>query len=76
MTYDVNGSYEFLNLGILSVTMQAQKELPADMQCKDKFLLQSVRTHDGATVKDINAEMVISFNFILHVNFEGTGFGA
>ncbi|XP_023523096.1 vesicle-associated protein 1-2-like, partial [Cucurbita pepo subsp. pepo] len=37
--------------------MQAQKEAPADMQCKDKFLLQSVKTFDGATAKDINAEM-------------------
>ncbi|XP_050229121.1 vesicle-associated protein 1-2-like [Mercurialis annua] len=39
------------------VTMQAQKEAPPDLQCKDKFLLQSVKTHDGATAKDINAEM-------------------
>ncbi|GLT78395.1 hypothetical protein SLA2020_499320 [Shorea laevis] len=39
------------------VTMQAQKEAPPDMQCKDKFLLQSVKAHDGATMKDITAEM-------------------
>ncbi|GKV38057.1 hypothetical protein SLEP1_g46007 [Rubroshorea leprosula] len=39
------------------VTMQAQKEAPLDMQCKDKFLLQSVKAHDGATAKDITAEM-------------------
>ncbi|XP_017973170.1 PREDICTED: vesicle-associated protein 1-2 [Theobroma cacao] len=39
------------------VTMQAQKEAPPDMQCKDKFLLQSVNVNDGATVKDITAEM-------------------
>ncbi|KAH9777292.1 Vesicle-associated protein 1-2 [Citrus sinensis] len=39
------------------VTMQAQKEAPPDMQCKDKFLLQSVKTNDGTTAKDINAEM-------------------
>ncbi|KAJ9147723.1 hypothetical protein P3X46_029849 [Hevea brasiliensis] len=39
------------------VTMQAQKESPPEMQCKDKFLLQSVKTHDGVTAKDINAEM-------------------
>lgn len=53
------------NAGIVSprstcdviVTMQAQKEAPSDMQCKDKFLLQSVKTVDGATAKDINAEM-------------------
>ncbi|CAI0501540.1 unnamed protein product [Linum tenue] len=39
------------------VTMQAQKEAPADMQCKDKFLLQSVKAPDGSAVKDITAEM-------------------
>ncbi|EEF50326.1 vesicle-associated protein 1-2 [Ricinus communis] len=39
------------------VTMQAQKEAPLDMQCKDKFLLQSVIASPGATAKDINAEM-------------------
>ncbi|WCJ25933.1 vesicle associated protein [Euphorbia peplus] len=39
------------------VTMQAQKEAPSDMQCKDKFLLQSVKTHDGAAAKDVNPEM-------------------
>ncbi|KAI4315270.1 hypothetical protein L6164_028099 [Bauhinia variegata] len=39
------------------VTMQAQKEGPPDMQCKDKFLLQSVKTDDGASAKGINAEM-------------------
>ncbi|KAL4284239.1 hypothetical protein GQ457_16G026810 [Hibiscus cannabinus] len=39
------------------VTMQAQKEAPADMQCKDKFLLQCVKAPGGATPKDITAEM-------------------
>ncbi|XP_058209803.1 vesicle-associated protein 1-2 isoform X2 [Rhododendron vialii] len=39
------------------VTMQAQKEAPADMQCKDKFLLQSAVTSPGATTKDITPEM-------------------
>ncbi|KAB1225271.1 Vesicle-associated protein 1-2 [Morella rubra] len=39
------------------VTMQAQKEAPLDMQCKDKFLLQSVVTNPGANVKDITPEM-------------------
>ncbi|KAL3647292.1 Vesicle-associated protein 1-2 [Castilleja foliolosa] len=39
------------------VTMQAQKEAPAEMQCKDKFLLQSVVASVGATPKDITAEM-------------------
>ncbi|KAM7491216.1 hypothetical protein LguiA_034137 [Lonicera macranthoides] len=39
------------------VTMQAQKEAPPDMQCKDKFLLQSVVASPGATPKDITPEM-------------------
>ncbi|XP_061357809.1 vesicle-associated protein 1-2-like isoform X2 [Gastrolobium bilobum] len=41
----------------VTVTMQAQKEAPPDMQCKDKFLLQSVKTNDGVSPKDITAEM-------------------
>jgi len=41
-----------------TVTMQAQKEAPSDMQCKDKFLLQSVKVEDGIAAKDITAEMV------------------
>lgn len=43
---------------IPSVTMQAQKEAPPDMQCKDKFLLQSVVAPDGTATKDITADMV------------------
>ncbi|KAL7183994.1 hypothetical protein ACSBR2_026212 [Camellia fascicularis] len=39
------------------VTMQAQKEAPPDMQCKDRFLVQSVVARPGATPKDINPEM-------------------
>nr|KJB41076.1 hypothetical protein B456_007G089000 [Gossypium raimondii] len=37
--------------------MQAQKEAPPDMQCNDKFLLQSVVASPGATAKDITSEM-------------------
>jgi hypothetical protein len=44
--------------------MQAQKEAPPDMQCKDKFLLQSVKANDGVTAKDINAEMVSNLHVI------------
>ncbi|EEF50337.1 vesicle-associated protein 1-3 [Ricinus communis] len=40
----------------VTVTMQAQKEAPPDMQCKDKFLLQSVAAPDGVTTKDITAD--------------------
>ncbi|XP_047948830.1 vesicle-associated protein 1-2-like [Salvia hispanica] len=39
------------------VTMQAQKEAPPDMQCRDKFLLQSVVVSPGSSAKDITAEM-------------------
>ncbi|XP_057977249.1 vesicle-associated protein 1-2-like isoform X2 [Malania oleifera] len=39
------------------VTMQAQKEAPPDMQCKDKFLLQSVAAGPGPVSKDITPEM-------------------
>lgn len=42
----------------LAVTMQAQKEAPPDMQCRDKFLLQSVVAPDGTTNKDVTSEMV------------------
>jgi hypothetical protein len=38
--------------------MQAQKEAPLDMQCKDKFLVQSAAVAEGTTVKDITGEMV------------------
>ncbi|XP_074576586.1 vesicle-associated protein 1-3-like [Curcuma longa] len=41
----------------VTVTMQAQKEAPLDMQCKDKFLLQSVIAEHGAATKDITSEM-------------------
>lgn len=41
----------------ITVTMQAPKEAPPDMQCKDKFLIQSVVAPDGTTAKDISAEL-------------------
>lgn len=41
----------------VTVTMQAQKEAPPDMQCKDKFLIQSVIAPNGATTKDMTTEM-------------------
>ncbi|MFS7996963.1 putative major sperm protein (MSP) [Helianthus anomalus] len=39
------------------VTMQAQKEAPPDMQCRDKFLLQSVVATPGIAAKDITPDM-------------------
>ncbi|KAG7013783.1 Vesicle-associated protein 1-3 [Cucurbita argyrosperma subsp. argyrosperma] len=41
----------------ITVTMQAPKEMPSDMQCKDKFLIQSAIAPDGTTAKDISAEL-------------------
>ncbi|MFQ6624781.1 hypothetical protein Gotur_004432 [Gossypium turneri] len=43
--------------GNVIVTMQAQKEAPPDMQCKDKFLLQTVVASPGTAAKDITPEM-------------------
>ncbi|KAJ1294906.1 hypothetical protein BS78_01G182100 [Paspalum vaginatum] len=39
------------------VTMQAQTVAPPDLQCKDKFLVQSVFVSDGLSAKDISSEM-------------------
>ncbi|KAH6817797.1 Plant VAMP membrane family protein [Perilla frutescens var. frutescens] len=41
----------------VTVNMQAQKEASPDMQCRDKFLVQSVIVPNGTTIKDINQEM-------------------
>ncbi|KAL7158503.1 hypothetical protein ABFS83_02G147600 [Erythranthe nasuta] len=41
----------------VTVTMQAQKEAPPDMQSRDKFLVQSVVAPNGATNKDVTPEM-------------------
>lgn len=42
-----NSTYDF------TVTMQAQKSAPSDMQCKDKFLVQSTVAPFGTTEEDI-----------------------
>ena len=52
------------------VTMQAQKEAPPDMQCKDKFLLQSAVASPGAAPKDITPELVIVLLIRLCSNFK------
>ncbi|XP_076960988.1 vesicle-associated protein 3-1-like [Bidens hawaiensis] len=39
------------------VTMQAQKEAPLNMQCQDKFLIQSVIANQEAILKGVTAEM-------------------
>lgn len=60
---------------ILAVTMQAQRETPADLQCKDKFLLQSVVVPDGVTTKDITPEMVRWFSCVFFGPGVGVGVG-
>lgn len=38
--------------------MQAQRAAPPDMQCKDKFLIQSTVIPFGSTEEDITSDMV------------------
>lgn len=45
------------SVGSITVIMQAHKEVPPDLQCRDKFLVQSVIAPHGATNKDITQEM-------------------
>ncbi|KAK7363635.1 hypothetical protein VNO77_05785 [Canavalia gladiata] len=53
------------NIGIIkpdekcdfTVTMQAQRTAPPDMQCKDKFLIQSTVVPFGTTEDDITSDM-------------------
>ncbi|KAK7309075.1 hypothetical protein RJT34_05524 [Clitoria ternatea] len=41
---------------IIRVTLQAQHEYPPDMQCKDKFLLQSTLVNPNTDVDDLPAD--------------------
>lgn len=38
--------------------MQAQRDAPPDMQCKDKFLVQSVILADDADHKEVSQDAV------------------
>jgi hypothetical protein len=40
--------------------MQAQMAAPPDLQCKDKFMVQSVVVSDGLSAKDITSKMVLA----------------
>lgn len=46
------------NFCICTVTLQAQREYPPDMQCKDKFLLQSTIVGPNTDVDDLPANTV------------------
>eukprot|EP00252_Welwitschia_mirabilis_P006038 TRINITY_DN1672_c0_g1_i1.p1 TRINITY_DN1672_c0_g1~~TRINITY_DN1672_c0_g1_i1.p1 ORF type:complete len:240 (-),score=54.50 TRINITY_DN1672_c0_g1_i1:13-732(-) len=39
------------------VTLQPQQEAPPDLQCRDKFLIQSVIVSKGSSVQDISQEL-------------------
>ncbi|XP_057873549.2 vesicle-associated protein 1-2 isoform X2 [Cryptomeria japonica] len=41
----------------ITVTMQVQREAPPDLQCKDKFLIQSVIAPYGISAKDVSQEL-------------------
>jgi hypothetical protein len=43
---------------LMAVTMQAQRETPPDMQCKDKFLVQSVVAPPGSSTKEVSQDLV------------------
>ena len=67
------------------VTMQAQTVAPPDLQCKDKFLVQSVVVGDGLLAKDITPQMVmvvlectfdVVHGFWFHDEFYGLAFVA
>lgn len=46
------------------VTLQAQREYPPDMQCKDKFLLQSTIVAPNTDVDDLPRDTVSFFAFM------------
>ena len=48
----------FVVRNFAAVMMQAQREAPADMQCKDKFLVQSVIVPEGGLNTEVSQEMV------------------
>lgn len=46
------------NFYTCTVTLQAQHEYPPDMQCKDKFLLQSTKVSPNTDVDDLPQDTV------------------
>ncbi len=47
-----------LNFHVNVVTLQAQRERPSDMQCKDKFLLQSTVVSPNIDVNELPQDTV------------------
>lgn len=58
------------------MTLQAQRESPPDMQCKDKFLLQSTIVPSNTDVDDLPpdtvriTERMVFFFFFFVIPFE------
>uniref|UniRef100_A0A804LXQ4 MSP domain-containing protein n=1 Tax=Zea mays TaxID=4577 RepID=A0A804LXQ4_MAIZE len=52
-----NGIVPPRSLCTVVVTMQAQTVVPPDLQCKDKFMVQSVVISDSLSAKDITSQM-------------------
>ncbi|KAE8678632.1 Vesicle-associated protein 2-1 [Hibiscus syriacus] len=50
------GVVQPLDSSVIRVTLQAQREYPPDMQCKDKFLLQSTVVPPNTDVDDLPAD--------------------
>ncbi len=44
---------------MFAVTMQAQRETPSDMQCKDKFLIQSVVSASTEVYEELVRSLLI-----------------
>lgn len=49
---------EIINIFEILVTLQAQREYPPDMQCKDKFLLQSTIVPPHTDVDELPQDTV------------------
>jgi len=53
----------------VEVTMQAQREAPPDMQCKDKFLVQSVIAPVGSSPKELVGIPSMSLGGVVFISF-------
>jgi hypothetical protein len=49
--------------------MQAQREAPPDMQCKDKFLVQSVIAPVGSSPKELVGIPSMSLGGVVFISF-------
>ncbi|XP_006661932.1 vesicle-associated protein 1-2 [Oryza brachyantha] len=57
-----NGVVQPRSACVVVVTMQEQIVAPPDLQCKDKFLVQSVVVSDGLSAKDVTSQMFMKYD--------------